>query len=171
MSGPRLPVIGGIAYSAGKKDEFVGINRGEDAIFGIAADHAETVDEHADEEVGLAESLAVLPRDNATIYQSGERLHGIGSAQDRESMTMHDLEILDRIFDIDNSSGAVFQVDRASFHELLQLLPAQVECGTKIPRLTAVDIAVTMGFDALPERCITSHMAQFNQRLTFKRGG
>lgn len=80
MSRPRLPVIGGIANPAGEEDEFVGINRGEDTVFGIAADHAEAVDEHADEEIGLAERFAVLPRDNATIDEGSQRLHGIGGA-------------------------------------------------------------------------------------------
>ena len=119
-----LPVVGGITHAAGEEDEFVGIDRWENTIFGIAADHAKTVDEHPDEEIGLAESVAVLFRHKTTIDESRQRLHGVGGAQDRPPMTVHDLEVLDRIFDIDNTSGAMFEVDRASLHELLQLLPA-----------------------------------------------
>ncbi len=171
MSCPRLPIVGGIAHAAGEEDEFVGIDRWKDTIFGIAADHAESVDEHPDEEIGLTESFTVLPRHNATIDEGSQRLHGVGGAQDRKSMTMRDLEILDCIFDIDNPSVAMFEVYRASLHELLQLLPAQVEGNTKIPRFTAVDITITMGFDSLTQGRIARHMPQFNQWLAFERGG
>lgn len=77
MSCPRLPIVGGITHTAGEEDEFVGINRWEDTIFGIATDHPESIDEHSDEEIGLTEGLAVLPRHNAAIDESSQRLHGV----------------------------------------------------------------------------------------------
>ena len=79
MSCPCLPVVGGIAHAASEEDEFVGIDRWEDTIFGIAADHAKTVDKHPDEEIGLAERVAVLPCDKTTIDESSKPLHGVGS--------------------------------------------------------------------------------------------
>lgn len=151
MSGPRLPVIRRVTNSAGEENEFVGIDGGEDAVFGVAADHAEAVDEHADEEVGLAERFAVLPRDDATIDEGSQRLHRVGGAQDRESMAMHDLKVLDGVLDIDDTSWAMFEGHRTPRHELLQLLPTQVERRAKVPRFAAVDITVAMGFDALAE--------------------
>ena len=39
-------------------------------------------------------------------------------------MAVHDLEVLDRVFDIDDPTRTVLQVHRATLHELLQLLPA-----------------------------------------------
>ena len=80
MSCPRLPIVGGIAHSAGEEDKFVRIDRREDAVFGIATNHAETIDKHPDEEIGFAENLAVLPRNHATLNQGSERLHGVGGA-------------------------------------------------------------------------------------------
>lgn len=85
-------------------------------------------------------------------------------------MAVHDLEVLDRIFDIDNPSGAMFEVDRVSLYELLQLLPTQIEGDTKFPRFTAVDVTVAMGFNSLTQCGITRHMPQFDQRLAFERG-
>ena len=119
VAGAGLPVVGGVAHTAGEEDEFVGIDKWENTIFGIAADHAETVDEHPDEEIGLAEGVAVLPRDKTTIDESSQRLHGVGSTEAWKSMAVHDLEVLDRIFDVDNSPGAMFEVDCASLHKLL----------------------------------------------------
>lgn len=78
MPRSRLPVVGRISDAAGEEDEFVGIDRGKDTILGIAANHAETVDEHPDEEIGLAERLAVLSRDKTTVDESRQRLHGVG---------------------------------------------------------------------------------------------
>ena len=83
-------------------------------------------------------------------------------------MAMRDLEVLDRIFDIHYPPGAMFEVDRVSFHELLHLLPPQVEGDRKIPRFTAVDITIAMGFDSLTQSRITRHMSQFDQRLDRK---
>ena len=127
MPRPRLPVVGRVADAAAKKDKLVGIGRRKDQVLGMAAHHAETVDEHPDEQVGLAEVLAVLPRDNTAVDETRQRLHGVGRAQDRMTMAVHELEVLNGIFDIDDSSGAKFGVHRAALDELLELLPAQVE--------------------------------------------
>lgn len=54
MSGAGLPVVRRIADTAGEEDKLVGIDRWKNAVFGIATDHPETVDQHADEKVGLA---------------------------------------------------------------------------------------------------------------------
>ena len=72
---------------------------------------------------------------------------------------MHDLEVLDGIFDIDNTAWAMFQVYRASFHQLFQLLSAKTERGTGIPGLAAVDIAVPMGFHPFAESRVAGDMA------------
>ena len=163
MARAGLPVIGGIAYAAGEEDEFVGVGWWKDSIFGVATDHAQAVDEHADKEVGLAERLAVLPRDKATVDEGRQRLHGVGGAQDRESMAMHDLEVLHGILDIDDTAGAMLQVDGAVLHQLLELLPAQGEGLGDIPGFSAIDVAIAMGLDALAKSRVAGHMPQFDQ--------
>ncbi len=42
-------------------------------------------------------------------------------------MAVHDLEVLNRIFDIHNPPGTMFQIDCPGLYELFQLLAAQVE--------------------------------------------
>ena len=84
---------------------------------------------------------------------------------------MLDLEILDGVLDVNNTALAVLQVHRASFHELFQLLTARIENNIRIQGFAAVDIVVAVGFNSLPELRITGDMAQFDQRLAFKRCG
>ena len=69
---PGLPIFGLIADPAGEEDEFVGVRRRENEVLRVAAHHAEAVDEHADEEVGLAEILTGRARDQARVDQGGQ---------------------------------------------------------------------------------------------------
>lgn len=86
-------------------------------------------------------------------------------------MAVHDLEVLYRVFDIDDSARTVLEIDRVMLHQLLQLLPAQVQGDCEIPRGATVDIGVTMGLDALAKGRIACYMPQFDQGLPLERGG
>ena len=78
MAGAGLPVVGGVSHAAGEEDKFVGIDRWEDAILGVAPDHAETVDEHPDEEVGLTQIFPIWSLHEPAFDESRQGLHGVG---------------------------------------------------------------------------------------------
>ena len=84
---------------------------------------------------------------------------------------MHDLEVLNGIFDIDDASWAMLEIHGIAFDQLFELLAAQIEGDAKVPGLAAVDVAVAMGFDAFAERRIAGNMPEFDQGLALKRGG
>ena len=66
-------------------------------------------------------------------------------------MPVHDLKILDGVFDVDDAAAAVFHIDRSRLDELFHLLAAQVERRAEFPGRPAVDEAVPVGFDLFPE--------------------
>ena len=124
MPRPRLPVVRRISDAARQEDEFVRIRGREDQIFSVSPHHPQPVDQHPKKQVGFSEILTVLPADNPVFDQPRQRLHGIGRAEERVFVAMHDLEILDGVLDIDNPAGTEFDIDRATFDQLFQLLPS-----------------------------------------------
>src|SRR6478735_5900290 len=137
----------------------------------MPANHAQSVDHHPDKQVRLSEVFAVLPIDNPALNESRERLHSVRRAQYRMTVPVHELEVLNGIFDVDDSTGTELGVHRAAFDELIELLPAQFEGGRHIPRHGAIHIPVPMGFDLFPERGIARDMAEFDHGLSLERRG
>ncbi len=86
-------------------------------------------------------------------------------------VAMHDLEILNGVLDIDEPSGAMFDVHRPWLDELFQLLPAQIEGGGEIPWLAAVDVSIPMGFNLFAQRGVTGDGAEFDHGLPFEWSG
>ena len=72
MSRPGLPIFGLIADPAGEEDEFVRLRWREHEVLRVASHHAEAVDEHADEEVGLAEIFTGRAGDEACLNEGGK---------------------------------------------------------------------------------------------------
>src|SRR5690242_6163267 len=87
------------------------------------------------------------------------------------TMPMYELQILNGIFDVDDTTGTELGVHRAALDELFELLPAQVEGGSEIPRCSAIDIPVPMSFDLFSEREVARNMAELDHGLPFKRRG
>ncbi len=163
MPGTGLPVVGGVADAAGEEDEFFGVGWGEHEVFGVAADHAESVDQHADEEIGLPEMVTVHSGHDPVFDQCGERLHCVRRPQHRQLVSVQELQVLNGIFDIDQAAGAELHVDRARFHQLLKLLSSQVQCDRQVPWLTAVDKFVPVGLDLFAERGVACDEAELDQ--------
>jgi hypothetical protein len=69
--GSGLPIFCLVAYPAGEEDEFIGVGRRDDEVFGVAAHHAQAIDEHADEEIGFAQVLAGGAGDEPYVDQGG----------------------------------------------------------------------------------------------------
>ena len=70
--GSGLPIFCLVADPAGEEDEFVGVRRRENEVLRVAAHHTQAVDQHADEEVRLAEILTGRARDQARVDQGGQ---------------------------------------------------------------------------------------------------
>src|SRR5262245_35601814 len=124
VSCPGLPIVRRVADTARQKDELIRVRRRKNQILGVAPDHAKPIDEHSDEQIGLSKVLTVVSADDTGFYESREGLHGVWRAQDRVSVTMHELEILDGIFDVDDASRTEFGIDRSTFDKLFELLTA-----------------------------------------------
>ena len=97
-------------------------------------------------------------------------LPGRPDAEGRMRGPVPKLEHLDEELDVDDAAWAVFEVHRATFHQLLELLPTEIERRTNIPWFPAVNITVTMSFHSFAKRRISRHIAQLDQRLAFERG-
>ena len=76
-------------------------------------------------------------------------------------LAMHDLEVLDRIFQCDNAAVTVFEVDLSWLDELLDLLSTQIDRGRKIPGRAAVQKLSRWASTFLPRRL--RDMAQFDE--------
>src|SRR5689334_1501771 len=113
--------------------------------------------------------IAVLPADDAGLDKAGEGLHGVWCAEHRMAMAVHELQILNRVLDVDHASRAEFGIDGARFNQLCELLTAEVEGGCHIPRCPAIDVAVAMDFDLVPEVCVACSVAELDHRLAFER--
>lgn len=146
-----LPIICCIAHSTGKEDEFVGIRRRQDEVFGVASHHAEPIDQHAKEEVRSAQVLSGRAGDEAGVGEGGKGSERVGRPQAWVSMPVHDLEVLDGVFERDDAAVAVFEIDLSGLDELLDLLPPQVECHGEVPGRPAVNVGVPMGLNPLAE--------------------
>jgi hypothetical protein len=83
-------------------------------------------------------------------------------------MAMHELKILNGVFNVDDSTGTELGVDRAAFDELFELLAAQVERCRQIPSSTTIDVTISMGFDLFAEGGIASDMAKLDHGLTLE---
>ena len=70
---PGLPVFCLISDAAGEEDEFVGVRRRQNEILGVAAHHAQAVDQHADEEVGFTQILTGCTWNQVRVDQGGQR--------------------------------------------------------------------------------------------------
>ena len=163
-----LPIVGGVADAAGEKDEIIGVRCREHEILGIATHHAQSVDQHPNEEVGFAQLFAVLPGYNSTPDKPCQRLHAIGCPQGRVLVAMHELKVLDRIFNVDEPSGAMFHIDGSGLNELLQLLPPEVEGDGEIPRCAAVHVPIPMGFDLFSQRGISGDAPKLDHGLSLE---
>src|SRR6185503_14995780 len=137
----------------------------------MAANHAQSVDQYSDKQVRVSQGFAVLSVDNPALHESHECLHSVRGAQHRMTMPMHELEVLNGVFDVDDSTWTQLGVHRAALDELFELLPAQVEGGCHIPGRGAIDITVPMGFDLFSEGGIAGDMAEFDHGLPFERRG
>ena len=72
------------------------------------------------------------------------------------AMTMHDLEVLDRIFQRDNAAVAVFEIDLPGSTSCLTCWRRRSIAVVKIPGSAAVHKTVAMGFDLLAERGVSA---------------
>src|SRR5512144_275201 len=124
----------------------------------MASHHPQSINQHANEQIGLPQILAVLPRHNSAFHQPSQRLHRVRRAQNGMLMAMHELEILDSVLDIDKTSVAKFDVDRSAFDQLLELLPSQIKGGSQIPGFAAVAVPVPVGFNLPSERRISRYV-------------
>src|SRR5215831_7812288 len=84
-------------------------------------------------------------------------------------VAVHDLEILDGVFNVDHAPGAEFHVDGSTLDQLLDLLSAQLKRSWKIPRNVAINVAVAMCLDLPAQREIACHVPELDQGLPFKR--
>ena len=86
-------------------------------------------------------------------------------------MAMHDLEVLDRIFQGNDATMTVFEINLSRFDELLDLLSPQVERGCEVPGGATIHKAVAMGLHLLAERSVSRDMSQLDERLPLERSG
>jgi hypothetical protein len=142
---------------------------GRTRVLRVAAHHAQTVDQHADEEVGLAQILTGGAGNEACVNQGCECAERVRCAQAGIAVAMHHLEILNGVFQRDDAAMAVLEVDLPRLNELLDLLPTQIERGRKIPRGSAIDEVVAMGFYFLPECGVPGDMTELDQCLPLER--
>src|SRR5678815_2299454 len=81
------------------------------------------------------------------------------------------LQVLYRVFDVHDPTGAVLDIGLPRLHEFLHLPSAQLHGIRPVPRKTAIGIGITIGLDASSEAFISRGPAQFYKRLSFEWRG
>ena len=165
------PVVSRVADAAGKTHKLLRIGRRKHKILGVSPDHAQSVDQHPDEDVGFPETCSISACNQPRIDQRGECLESIRRTQARVVVSMHHLQVLDGIFDIDESSRAIFQVDLPRLDQLFELLSSQIERCREIPGGAAIDERVSVRFYLTPQRGVAGDMPQLDEGLPFEWSG
>src|SRR5215510_1579041 len=84
-------------------------------------------------------------------------------------LAVQDLQVLRGVFEVDDSTGAVFDVDPAWFDQFTRLAASQVKRVLPVPGSAAVRESVAASLHAPAQRLVSGHPPQFDERLAFKR--
>ena len=143
------PVVCRVADAAGKTDKLFRIGRRKHKILGVSPDHAQSVNQHPGEDVGFPEACSIGACDQPLFDQRGECLQGIRRTQAWVVVAMHHLQVLHGIFDVDESSRAILQVDLSRLDQLFELLSPELQCRGNVPGSVSVDEGVSVCFQSV----------------------
>ena len=153
------PVVSRIADAASKADKLFRIGRRKHKIFGVSPDHAQSVDQHPDEDVGFPEACSIGACNQLRIHQRGECLQGIRRTQARVVVAMHHLQVLRGIFNVDESSRAILHVDLSRRDQLFELLSPELQCRGNVPGSVSVDEGVSVCFQSMAQCGVAGNMS------------
>src|SRR5262245_47138331 len=94
-----------------------------------------------------------------------ERFESRGDADFGVLFAVQQLQVLNGVFNVDDSAGAVLHIHIARFHQFRHLSAAQVKSVLPIPGLAAERETIAMRFDASSEFFIAGTPSQFYQCL------
>src|SRR5439155_3113172 len=123
---------------AGQRLELIGVRRRQYKIDRIAADDSKRVDQLSKKTISLTQQLVLTLIDDLQPAQLLESLHRIRAAHRRMLRTIQQLHILNRVFDVDDSAGAVLHIDLPGLNQLTHLPPPQMERILPVPWSAAV---------------------------------
>src|SRR5262245_14092440 len=83
-------------------------------------------------------------------------------------LAVNELQILRGVLDVNNSAGAVFDVDPPRLDQFVRLTAAQTHRGFPVPGSAAVSEAVAALLHAPAQSFVSGHPSQFDERLTFE---
>src|SRR5438093_10468550 len=86
-------------------------------------------------------------------------------------LAMEQRQVLHRIFDVDDSTRAVFHIDPARFHQFARLAAPQMQRVLPIPCRAAISETVAMRLHAPAQSFVSGYPSQFDERLSFERRG
>ena len=154
-----------VVEAAGEEGELFVEGGGNGEVFGVAPDHAEGVDQVAEEDGGFQESGVVGRGDDVGGGQGFHSLVGIGMAEAGVELAVADLEALNEIFHIHQAAGTELGIDGAGGNQVAELSLPHSPHGGDIKGFTRVDQAVAELDDLLPELKIAGDGAELDQGL------
>ena len=146
MAGAGSPVVCRVADAAGKTDKLFRFRRRKHKVLGVSSDHAQSVNQDTGEDVGFPEILSIGARDQPRFDQRGECLQRIRRAQARVVVSMHHLQVLYGIFDVDQTSYTILQVDLSRLYQLSKLLSPDLQRCGNVPGGFSIDEGISVRF-------------------------
>src|SRR5262245_5634748 len=86
-------------------------------------------------------------------------------------MSVSELKVLDGVFNIDDTAGAVLHIHFAGTGQFSRLAAAKMKRVFPVPRRAAVCESVAAGFDAVAQILVARNAPKFDERLTFEWRG
>src|SRR5262249_40573011 len=105
------------------------------------------------------------------LAQLVERFKRIRAPQFGMTIAMQNLQVLRYVLDVNNSAGAVFDIDPARLDQFAGLTAAQMQRILPIPGSATVSEAVATRLHTPAQSLISGHPSQFDERLAFERRG
>lgn len=155
-----------VAHAAGKVKELGSIDGWEEQVFCGAAEHAQGVDEAAEEVVGGSELRGFGGREDACAGESFEGGVDARGTQLGMSATVHHLQDLDVVLEVDEAAGAEFGV-QATLSEFFVLSPTEGAEVIKVDGVGLIDEFIAQAFDLAAEGWVTADRAEADEREAF----
>ena len=139
------------------------MNWRKDEVFGVPADDAKRIYQFSQEEIAILQRAHLGWFQYASLTEPRQGFQGIRGPKSSICMAVHELEVLDRVFNIDQAARTVLDIRVTWFHQFLDLAFAKVEGSSEIPWLVTVYKCVTVGFHLPPTSLVAAHEPELNQ--------
>src|SRR5262249_2702775 len=135
----------------------------------VAANYPERVNQIPQKEVRRAQHVALGFGDETQSAQLIESLERVRDSEFGAPFAVQKLQVLRGVLDVDNSAGAVFDVDLTRLDQFARLTAAQMHRVLPIPGCAAVGKTVAAFLHAPAQDLVSGHPSQFDERLAFER--